>query len=71
MRQVIYALVPAIVFYVYLFGYGILIQLGIAITSALLLETCALRLRGLSPKHYLGDGSVVVLACLLALTKSV
>ncbi len=67
MRQVIYALIPAIVLYIYLFGCGILIQLGIAITSALLFETCALRLRGLAPKHYLSDGSVVVLACLLAL----
>lgn len=67
MRQVLYALAPAMLLYVYLFGWGIILQLVIAIVSALLFETFALRLRGLAPKTFLSDGSVVVLACLLAL----
>ena len=67
MRQVLYALTPAIALYVYLFGCGILLQLAIAVGSALLFETLALQLRGLSPQAYLGDGSVVILGCLLAL----
>lgn len=67
MRQVLYALTPAIVLYVYLFGCGILLQLAIAVVTSLVFETLALRLRGLAPKTYLSDGSVVVLGCLLAL----
>ncbi len=67
MRQVLYALTPAIAVYVYLFGCGILLQLVIAIVSALVFEAVALRLRGLAPHAYLRDGSVIVLGCLLAL----
>ena len=67
MRQVLYALTPAIIVYVYLFGCGILLQLTVAIVAALVFETLALRLRGFAPKTYLSDGSVVVLATLLAL----
>ena len=67
MRQVLYALIPAITVYVYLFGCGILVQLMIAITTALVLESIALLLRGYPLKAYLSDGSVIVLACLLTL----
>jgi H+/Na+-translocating ferredoxin:NAD+ oxidoreductase subunit D len=67
MRQVVYALTPAFVTYVFLFGFGVLIQLGIAIVAALLFEAWALRLRGFEPRPFLEDGSAVVLACLLTL----
>lgn len=67
MRQVIYALFPAIVVYVFLFGCGILIQLSLAVSTALLFEATALRLRGLALRPFLHDGSAVVLGCLLAL----
>jgi electron transport complex protein RnfD len=67
MRQVVYALSPAIVVYVFLFGFGILVHLVVAIGAALLFEAFALRLRGLQAKRFLEDGSVVVLGVLLVL----
>ena len=67
MRQVIYALVPAVLTYVFLFGFGIIVHLSITIGTAMLCEAWALRLRGLESKPFLQDGSVVVLGCLLAL----
>jgi len=67
MRQVAYALIPAIVVYVFLFGFGVLVHLIVAIVAALLFEAWALRLRGLQPKRFLEDGSVVVLGILLVL----
>lgn len=67
MRQVIYALIPAVATYVVLFGFGVLIHLSIAVVAALLFEAWALRLRGVESRPFLNDGSAVVLGCLLAL----
>lgn len=67
MRQVVIALLPAIVVYVFLFGFGIVVHLLLAIFAALAFEAAALTLRGLERKPFLHDGSVVVLACLLVL----
>ncbi len=67
MRQVVIALVPAIVLYVWLFGFGVVMQLALGIATATACEIAALRMRGLAWREALADGSVIVLACLLAL----
>ena len=67
MRQVLYALIPGVVAYVFFFGVGILIQIALAICFALTLEAICLYLRGQPLKLYLGDYSVVVTAVLFAL----
>jgi len=67
MREVVVALIPAIVVSVWLIGFGVVVQLMIGIGAALVFEAAALRLRGLDWRTALDDGSIVVLACLLAL----
>jgi electron transport complex protein RnfD len=67
MRQVVLALVPAVAVYVWLFGFGVGVQLGLAIATAIACEIAALWMRGLAWRGALADGSVIVLACLLAL----
>lgn len=68
MLKVLLALIPAIVAYVWYFGPAILISLTIASVTALVLETIAVKLRGLPAKPFLLDGSAVVTAWLLALS---
>ncbi len=67
MRQVVCALVPALFVYVYIFGFGVLVQLALAITTAIACEVAVLKMRGFAWRETLGDSSVIVLACLLAL----
>ena len=67
MRTVIYALIPAVVMHVVAFGIGLLVQLAIAIPTALLAEAMALRLRGLPVRPFVTDGSAVITAMLIAL----
>lgn len=67
MREVLWALVPGICVYVYVFGYGVLVQLALAVVTAIACEIAALRMRGFAWRETLDDGSVIVLACLLAL----
>ncbi len=66
MRQVIYALVPALLAYVWFFGFGIVFNCIIAIIAALAAEALCLRLRKRPLQHYLSDYSAVVTAMLLA-----
>jgi Na+-translocating ferredoxin:NAD+ oxidoreductase subunit D len=67
MRQVLYALAPAAAAHSFFFGPGVWINLLIACVTALLTEALALRLRGRRTQLYLGDGSALVSAALLAL----
>ncbi|MEM7055054.1 MAG: RnfABCDGE type electron transport complex subunit D [Pseudomonadota bacterium] len=67
MRQVLYALVPAIAAHLWFFGWGILFQLGLAIGFAIILEAAMLRLRGKPLKPFINDYSAVVTAVLFAL----
>jgi electron transport complex protein RnfD len=67
MRQVLYALVPAIAAHVWYFGPGILIQIVLAIGFALLFETAMLKIRKRSLRQFLGDYSAVLTAVLFAL----
>ena len=67
MRQVLYALLPGIVAYIWFFGPGILIQILLAVIFALLFEIFMLKVRKLPLKRSLGDWSAVVTAVLFAL----
>lgn len=67
MRQVMLALLPAIVVYVALFGWGIVLTLLLAMLTALGCEALMLRLRQRPLAPFLGDGSALLTAMLLAL----
>ncbi len=68
MRQVLYALVPAVAAHVWFFGPGILFQIALAVGFALGLEAVMLRLRGVPLAPFLTDCSAVVTAVLFALS---
>jgi electron transport complex protein RnfD len=66
MRQVIYALIPAIVVYAWFFGIGIVINCLIACVIAVLTEIVALTLRRRPVETFITDYSAIVTAILLA-----
>ena len=67
MGWVLLALVPAIATHVVFFGIGLLVQIAIAVMTALAAEALALRLRGKPLRPFLTDGSALITAVLLAL----
>lgn len=67
MRQVLYALVPALAAYVWYFGFGILFNCVIAVLAAIATEMACLRLRNRSVEFFISDYSAVVTGILLAL----
>jgi len=67
MTQVLLALVPAIAVYTWLIGPVILVQIAIATLAALLGETLMLKVRRQPLAPFLGDGSAIVTAWLIAL----
>jgi electron transport complex protein RnfD len=66
MADVLLALIPATVAYIWYFGPGLLFNMIIATTVAMAAESAVLALRGRSPGPQLADLSVVVTAILLA-----
>lgn len=66
MRQVLYALIPATVAYVWFFGWGLVINMLIASSAALAAELLMLNLRGKPIRPFLLDGSAILTAVLLA-----
>lgn len=68
MRQVLYALVPGTLALIWFFGWGVLINLILAIIFATGLEALVLYLRKWPVKPALGDYSAVVTAWLLAIS---
>lgn len=66
MQLVLLACVPGLIVQSYFFGFGVLIQLALAIPTALLTEALVLRWRGKSVTNRLQDYSAVVTAVLLA-----
>lgn len=68
MRQVLWALLPATLFGVYIFGWPALYLVLISIATALLAEAASLYVLGKPVKRFLQDGSVVVTGLLIALT---
>jgi Na+-translocating ferredoxin:NAD+ oxidoreductase subunit D len=67
MTEVLIALLPGIAVHVWLFDAGLLLQLALACTFALLLEALLLRLRGRPPQPFPGDGAALVTAVLFCL----
>lgn len=67
MRDVLYALVPGVLAYVWFFGIGILVQILIAALAGLGFEYAMLRLRSRPVQPFLSDCSVLITAVLLAL----
>ncbi len=67
MRQVIYALVPAVIATYWFFGVGIFINIIVATTTALLTEFVALKMRGRPVRPYITDFSAIITAILIAM----
>lgn len=67
MRQVIYALLPAVALHLWFFGFGIVFQLTLACGFALAFEAACLRVQGKPLSPFLTDGSAVVTAMLFSL----
>jgi electron transport complex protein RnfD len=67
MRRVLYALLPAAVASIWYFGWGVLINILIAVTVALIAEAGVLAARGRPVMPVLADNTAVVTAVLLAL----
>ncbi|CAN5116725.1 electron transport complex subunit RsxD [soil metagenome] len=66
MRQVLFALVPATLAYVWYFGIGFLINVTIAAAIAIASEAAVLRLRRRPIRPFITDGSALLTALLLA-----
>lgn len=67
MSLVLCALAPAIVMHVVFFGPGLLMQMVLGVSTALIAEALALRLRGQPPALFLGDGTAIITAVLFAM----
>ena len=67
MLLVILALIPGIIAQVYFFGWGVIINITIAVSTAIVAEAAMLRLRQRPIKPFLLDGSAVLTALLLAI----
>lgn len=67
MQRVLLALVPGLLVLVWLYGWGVLLNVLLAGITALAAEAGVLRLRGRALRPSLGDGSAWVSALLLAL----
>ncbi|MBT4078755.1 MAG: electron transport complex subunit RsxD, partial [Gammaproteobacteria bacterium] len=67
MLNVLIALIPGTVAYIWYFGVGLIVNLVFAISFALLFETAILLLRKRPLKPYLSDFSAVITAWLFAL----
>ncbi|AZE50795.1 Electron transport complex protein RnfD [Pseudomonas chlororaphis] len=67
MKRVLLATLPGLLALFWLFGWGVLINLLLACASALAVEAAVLRLRQWPLRPFLGDGSALVSATLLAL----
>lgn len=68
MLRVLLALLPGVAAYVWFFGAAVLVQIALASITALLAEAAMLKQRGKPLMLYLGDGSALVTAWLIALT---
>ncbi|MFC1519834.1 electron transport complex subunit RsxD [Pseudomonadota bacterium] len=66
MLRVAYCLIPGILAQTYFFGMGTLVQIIIAVVTALSAEACVMKLRNKSIKTALADNSALVTALLIA-----
>ncbi|TYG33737.1 electron transport complex subunit RsxD [Lonepinella koalarum] len=67
MLWVIFAMLPALAVQIYFFGFGVLIQIALAVGFALLLEYIVTLLRKKPKLFYIADFSVVLTAAILAM----
>jgi electron transport complex protein RnfD len=67
MLAVIFALIPGTLVYIHFFGWGVMINILIAIITALVCETIILKIRQRPVKPFIYDGTAVLTAILLAL----
>jgi len=67
MRQVLYALIPGIMVYVYFFGWGIVVNILLCSITAIACEALMLWLRRRPLRPFITDNSALVTAWLLAL----
>ena len=67
MMRVVYALIPAIAVYAWLFGWGVIINLLLATVTALVSEAVMLKLRNRPIAPFLKDGSALVTALLMGI----
>lgn len=67
MLAVIYALIPGTLVYVHFFGFGVIINIIIAVVTALVCEITILKIRNRPIKPFIYDGTAVLTAILLAL----
>ena len=68
MRKVIYALLPAILWGIFLFGWPALYLSIVTIASALLFEAMCLKMKGVAAAPYLYDGSALLTGMLVVMT---
>lgn len=68
MRKVIFALLPALVWGIFLFGWPALYLSLVTIISALLFEALCLKLKGVAAAPYLYDGSALLTGILVVMT---
>ena len=66
MKLVLLALLPGLLALFWLYGWGVLINLILAVTTALIVEAIVTRLRRQPLQPTLSDGSAIVSATLLA-----
>lgn len=64
---VIYALIPGTLAYVHFFGFGVIINIAIAVLTAIICEVSILKIRQRPIKPFIYDGTAVLTAILLAL----
>ncbi len=67
MGQVLLALLPGVAALWWYFGWGVIINLGLAIFTAVFWEWVVMRLRGRDPRPVIADLSGILTACLLAI----
>ena len=67
MLAVIYALIPGTLVYIHFFGFGVIINIIIAVVTALICEVTILKIRNRPIKPFIYDGTAVLTAILLAL----
>ncbi|MDD5228704.1 MAG: RnfABCDGE type electron transport complex subunit D [Methylococcales bacterium] len=68
MKKVIFALLPALGFGIFLFGWSALFLTMVTVLSALFFEAVCLKLKGGAVESYLRDGSAIVTGLLVAMT---
>jgi len=67
MLAVIYALIPGTLAYVHFFGFGVILNITVAVLTAIICEITILKIRQRPIKPFIYDGTAVLTAILLAL----